>query len=152
VGAEIANASNVGRDVGAVASFVGLCRGERGTLSGIDLECYPAMAYLELDAIINAASARWMLESVTVIHRYGRILSGERIVMVAAGARHRSDAFAAAEFIMDFLKQDAPFWKRELRVGCDPIAACWVSAKSSDAMAATRWGAFKSKIDGRISE
>lgn len=148
VGAEIEHASSIGKDVGAVASFVGLCRGEDGTLNGIDLESYPAMAYLEFDAIIDAASARWMLESVTVIHRYGRILAGEGIVLVAVAARHRGDAFAAADFIMDFLKQDAPFWKRELHVAGDPDAPRWVSAKSADAVAAKRWGAIKTKVDG----
>lgn len=142
VGSEIARVSSVGNDVGAVASFVGLCRGEGGTLDGVNLESYPAMAYIEFDAIINAAAARWPLEGVTIIHRYGQILAGERIVLVVVASCHRSDAFAGAEFIMDFLKQDAPFWKRELRVAGGTNAR-WVTAKSADAMAAARWGVIQ---------
>jgi molybdopterin synthase catalytic subunit len=142
VATEIESVSSVSNDAGAVASFVGLCRSEGGTLDGVDLESYPAMAYVEFDAIINAAAARWALEGVTIIHRYGRILTGERIVLVVVASRHRSDAFAGAEFIMEFLKQDAPFWKRELRVAGDTNAR-WVAAKSADAMAAARWGVIQ---------
>jgi molybdopterin synthase catalytic subunit len=87
VGAEIAAVSAAMMDAGAVASFVGLCRGEGGAVDGVDLEAYPAMAYLEFDSIINAAAARWTLQAVTVIHRYGRISVGERIVLVAVAAR-----------------------------------------------------------------
>ena len=140
VGAEIANASSIGKDVGAVVSFVGVCRDEGGTLSGIDLECYPAMAYLELDAIISAASVRWALESATVIHRYGRIPIGEHIVLVAVASRHRGEAFAAADLIMDFLKRDAPFWKREFRGSGEREVANWVDPKLADAVAVARWG------------
>ncbi|ULK98528.1 molybdenum cofactor biosynthesis protein MoaE [Bradyrhizobium sp. I71] len=140
VGAEIGAICSVVEDAGAVASFVGLCRGEGGTLDGVYLESYPAMAYLEFDSIINAADERWSLGAVTIIHRYGRVLAGERIVLVAVAARHRKEAFAAAEFIMDFLKHDAPFWKRELRADGDSGAAGWVAAKASDASAAARWG------------
>jgi molybdopterin synthase catalytic subunit len=145
VGAEIAAVSAAVTNVGAVASFVGLCRGEGGTLDGVDLESYPAMAYLELDSIINAAAARWTLQAVTIIHRYGRILVGERIVLVAVAARHRKEAFSSAEFIMDFLKRDAPFWKRDLRVAGEANALGWVAAKPADTLAAARWGAVKKK-------
>lgn len=152
VGAEIADASSIGSDVGAIASFVGLCRGEGGTLNGVDLEAYPEMARRELDTIVSAASSRWALEGVTVIHRYGHILTGERIVLVAVAARHRRDAFAAAEFMMDFLKQSAPFWKRELCVAEHSNASRWVEAKSADAVAASRWGAVEGRPEKGISE
>jgi molybdopterin synthase catalytic subunit len=148
VGMEISNASGVGKHVGAVVSFVGLCRDEGSSLSGIDLESYPAMAYLELDAIITAASARWALESATVIHRYGRILIGDRIVLVAVASRHRGEAFAAADFIMDFLKQDAPFWKRELLVNSEREVAYWVDPKLTDAIAVRRWAPSRTKVKG----
>jgi molybdopterin synthase catalytic subunit len=117
---------------------------EGGTLNGIDLESYPAMAYLEFDAIVDAVDAR-------ECDRYPPLwsnLAGERIVLAAVAARRRGDAFAAVDFIMDFLKRDAPFWKRELHVAGDPEAPRWVSAKSADAVAAKRWGAIKSKVDG----
>jgi molybdopterin synthase catalytic subunit len=148
VGTEISNASGIGKDVGAVVSFVGLCRDEGSTLSGIDLESYPAMAYLELDAIITAASARWALESAKVIHRYGRVLIGENIVLVVVASRHRGEAFAAADFIMDFLKQDAPFWKRELCVTGEREVAHWVDPKLTDAIAVTRWAPSRTKVRG----
>jgi molybdopterin synthase catalytic subunit len=139
VGSEIARAASASDDIGAIASFVGLCRGEGGSLEGIEIEAYPAMARVELDRILQAASARWALDSVAVVHRFGRISVGERIVLVVVAARHRGDAFAAAEFIMDFLKQSAPFWKRGLNADGDREASRWIGAKSADAVAASRW-------------
>jgi molybdopterin synthase catalytic subunit len=125
------------RDIGALVSFTGLCRDEAGTLAALELEHYPEMAEQEIGAIAAEALARWPLQGLTVIHRYGLIHPGEKIVLVLAAARHRGEAFAAAEFLMDYLKTRAPFWKKEhLAAGG---AGGWVDAKSSDDEAAARW-------------
>ncbi len=102
-------------DIGALVCFTGLCRDEAGTLAALELEHYPGMAELEIAAIAADALARWPLQGLTVLHRYGLIRPGEKIVLVAAAARHRAEAFAAAEFLMDYLKTRAPFWKKEHR-------------------------------------
>src|SRR5271156_1184892 len=151
VGSEIARAASPSDDIGAIASFVGLCSGEGGSLEGIEIEAYPAMARVELDRILHSASARWALDSVKVVHRYGRISVGERIVLVVVAARHRRDAFAAAEFIMDFLKQSAPFWKRGLNAG-DREASRWIGAKSVDAVAASRWNEEGTNVTATCEE
>ena len=101
-------------DIGAVVSFTGLCRGDDG-LVALTLDCYVEMAEAEIARLVEAARARWPLHGVTVIHRYGRLLPGEPIVLVAAASAHRAAAFAAAEFLMDYLKTRAPFWKKEER-------------------------------------
>jgi molybdopterin synthase catalytic subunit len=125
------------RDIGAVVAFTGLCRDEQGRLSALELEHYPGMAEAEIARVADEALARWPLAGLTVIHRHGPIRPGERIVLVVAAARHRSEAFAAAEFLMDYLKTRAPFWKKErLADGTD---AGWVAAKSDDDAAAARW-------------
>ena len=138
VGAEIAVLHEGRRDVGAVASFVGLCRDEGGRLSALELEHYPGMAEAEIARVVDEALARWPdLTAVTAIHRHGRILPGERIVLVAAASPHRVSAFAAAEFLMDFLKTRAPFWKKEhLAEGTE---GDWVEAKAADDAQAGRW-------------
>jgi molybdopterin synthase catalytic subunit len=125
------------RDIGAIVSFTGLCRDEDGTLAALELEHYPGMAEAEIARVAEEAAARWPLRALTVIHRYGRISPGERIVLVIAAARHRGEAFAAAEFLMDYLKTKAPFWKKEHRADAAP--AGWVEAKASDDAAAERW-------------
>jgi molybdopterin synthase catalytic subunit len=119
---------------GAVATFTGYVRGDGG-LSALTLEHYPGMTEREIARIAAEAATRWTLSGVTIIHRTGRLVVGERIVLVAVAASHRSAAFAACEFLMDYLKTRAPFWKQEERDG----NARWVEARDSDDAAAERW-------------
>lgn len=135
---EAARLTQPGGDVGALVIFTGLCRGEAGSLSALELEHYPGMAEAEIGRIARDALARWPLAGLTVIHRFGLIRPGENIVLVAAASAHREAAFEAASFLMDYLKSRAPFWKREHRN--DGSAGGWVSAKESDDKAAARWG------------
>jgi len=124
-------------DVGAVASFVGLVRkASDGTpIRGMTLEHYPGMTEKALEDICDQAGGRWDLQDVVVIHRVGALLPGDRIVMVGVASAHRGEAFAACEFIMDYLKTRAPFWKKE-----DTAAGSrWVEARGSDDAAAERW-------------
>ena len=124
-------------DIGAIASFVGLARDidEGSGVAAMTLEHYPGMTEKALVALVDEASARWTLQDVTVIHRIGRLLPGDPIVLVAVASRHRSEAFAACEFIMDYLKTQAPFWKKEET----PEGERWVEARASDDAAAARW-------------
>lgn len=124
-------------DAGAVASFLGLCRGERGRLKALELEHYPGMAEAEIVRIAEAAQGRWPLFGVLAVHRTGLVGVGEPIVLVAAGSSHRDAAFDAVRFVMDFLKTDAPFWKREHLV--DGTVGEWVDATDSDDRARERW-------------
>ena len=124
-------------DVGAVVSFVGYCRDEGGSLAALELEHYPGMAEEEIARAASEAEARWPLIGATIIHRYGRIAPGERIVLVAVAAEHRGPAFAAAEMLMDYLKTRAPFWKRAIR--SDGAVEGWVEAKREDDRSAARW-------------
>jgi len=133
VGAELAALSAGDDDAGAVASFVGLVRGSE--VAAMTLEHYPGMTEKALAAIVDEARGRWPLRAVRVIHRIGRLAPGERIVLVAVSSRHRQAAFAACEFIMDYLKTQAPFWKREET----PAGSRWVDARDSDDAAARRW-------------
>jgi molybdopterin synthase catalytic subunit len=125
------------RDIGALVTFTGLCRDEAGTLAALELEHFPGMAEAEIGRVAQAALARWPLQGLTVIHRHGRIEAGDKIVFVAAAAAHRGEAFAAAEFLMDYLKTQAPFWKKEHRL--DGAPGGWVEAKAKDDEAAARW-------------
>jgi molybdopterin synthase catalytic subunit len=125
------------RDIGALVSFTGLCRDEDGALAALELEHYPGMAEEEIGRVAREALSRWPLLGLTVIHRFGPIRPGERIVLVLAAARHRGEAFAAAEFLMDYLKTRAPFWKKEHL--SDGSSGGWVAAKSEDDAAAGRW-------------
>ena len=138
-GAETAALARGRRDVGAVATFVGYCRDEGGRLAALELEHYPGMAEEEMARAAREAEERWPLIGVTAIHRTGRIAPGEQIVFVAVAAAHRSEAFAAAEMLMDYLKTRAPFWKRAIRA--DGAVEGWVEAKGDDNSAAARWGA-----------
>ena len=124
-------------DIGAVVTFTGICRGEENgeAIAALTLEHYPAMAEAEIARQVEAAERRWSLLGVRVIHRFGRIAPGEEIVLVVTASSHRHDAFAAAEFLMDYLKTRAPFWKQEER----PQGKAWVDAKRSDDAAAGRW-------------
>jgi molybdopterin synthase catalytic subunit len=126
-------------DVGAVVSFIGCCRDEGGWLTALELEHYPGMAEEEIARAAGEAEARWPLMGATIIHRYGRIAPGERIVLVAVAAEHRGAAFAAAEMLMDYLKTRAPFWKRAIR--SDGSVEGWIESKKDDDLSAARWSA-----------
>ncbi len=134
-GAECADFGQGGRDVGAVVTFLGVVRDDSGTLARMEIEHYPGMTEKAITAIAEEATARWKLADVLVIHRYGTLVPGEAIMMVATAARHRAAAFAAAEFLMDYLKSRAPFWKKEF----GPDGAEWVAAKDEDEASLTRW-------------
>ncbi len=123
--------------VGGIALFVGTVRGLSSDdgVTAMTLEHFPGMTESELERIEAEARQRWPLEDVTIIHRVGRLLPGEQIVMVAVSSAHRQAAFDGAQFIMDFLKTDAPFWKAEERDG----KTSWVEAKDSDDAARARW-------------
>lgn len=120
---------------GAVVTFTGLVRDDGGTLTAMEIEHYPGMTTRAIAAIMAEAEARWSLQGALVIHRYGQLAGGEAIMMVATAARHRAEAFAAAEFLMDYLKSRAPFWKKEIRAE----GAAWVEAKMADEAALKRW-------------
>ena len=141
-GQETAALHGARTDIGALVTFMGYCRDEAGTLAALELEHFPGMAEAEIERIAVEAEKRWPLLGLTIIHRFGRIRPGEPIVLVATASAHRAAAFAAAEFLMDFMKTDAPFWKREDRIGMstDPQAAdAWVEAKDADNSAKARW-------------
>jgi len=129
LGAEV-RAISANSKVGAVASFVGLVRDVKMTL-----EHYPGMTERAIAGIVEQAKGRWNVMDCTVIHRYGDLAPNDQIVLVAVASAHRGDAFAACEFIMDYLKTQAPFWKKEHRPG----GASWVEARVSDDEAAERW-------------
>ncbi len=120
---------------GAVVTFTGLVRDNGGSLAAMEIEHYPGMTEKAIAAMMDQAMARWSLADALVIHRYGRLAGGEAIMMVATASRHRADAFAAAEFLMDYLKSRAPFWKKE--IGAD--GAAWVAAQQTDEDALRRW-------------
>jgi molybdopterin synthase catalytic subunit len=139
VSAETAKLTRGRTDVGAVVTFTGICRGTEGEepIAALTLEHYPDMAEAEIARHVEEAKARWPLFGVTVIHRYGRIVPGEDIMMVATASSHRQAAFAAAEFLMDYLKTRAPFWKQIEKAS----GSTWVDAKATDDAAAARWNA-----------
>jgi molybdopterin synthase catalytic subunit len=126
-------------DIGAVVSFLGLCRSEDDNLVALELEHYPGMAEAEIGRIAATAMTRWPLLGLTVIHRHGRIAPGAPIVLVVATSSHRAAAFAGANFVMDFLKTRAPFWKKEHRR--DGSTGDWVEARDQDDTAVARWHA-----------
>jgi molybdopterin synthase catalytic subunit len=137
IGAEMARLTAADPDIGAVVSFTGLVRqltGD-GPITAMELEHYPGMTEQALQQIAAEAQARWPLQGVRVIHRYGSLEPGDRIVLVLAASRHRQAAFEAAEFLMDYLKTRAPFWKKEDHAG----VARWVDARDADDSAAARW-------------
>lgn len=135
--AEIASASQDQGDIGAVVTFSGLCRDEAGTLAALELEHYPGMAERQLERLAQKAAERWPLDALTIIHRFGRIEPGQSIVLVVTASAHRQAAFAAADFLMDYLKSNAPFWKREITK--DGQVRGWVEAKAEDDAALDRW-------------
>ncbi|KQM30834.1 molybdopterin synthase catalytic subunit [Rhizobium sp. Leaf68] len=123
--------------IGAVVTFTGLCRDEGGALSALELEHYPGMAEAEMTRIARLAIERFDLRGLTAIHRYGKIATGDNIVLVIAASSHRQAAFDGANFVMDYLKTAAPFWKKEH--GTDGTAGGWVSAKDADEGAKEKW-------------
>jgi len=139
ISAEVALMTRGRTDIGAVVSFAGLCRADENgePIAALTLEHYPGMAEAEIARHVEDAHARWPLLGVTVIHRYGRIVPGEVIVLVATASSHREAAFAAASFLMDYLKTRAPFWKQVETVA----GTTWVEAKATDDAAAARWAA-----------
>ena len=144
VGAETEALAAGRTEVGAVASFVGYVRADKlagesaedQAVSAMTLEHYPGMTEKSLEAIVAEAESRWSLLGVRVIHRFGRLVPGDRIVFVGVAGSHRGEAFAACEFIMDYLKTRAPFWKKE----DTPEGGRWVDAREADDAAAEKWG------------
>jgi len=137
VGAEIAALRRANPKIGAVASFVGVVRdvNEGGTVEEMALEHYPGMTERSIEEIINQARGRWNVHDALVVHRVGTLKPTDQIVLVVVTSGHRGDAFAACEFIMDYLKTRAPFWKKEKT----PSGARWVDARVADDIAAERW-------------
>src|SRR4051812_44947820 len=137
VGREIAAIRNGNAQVGAVASFVGVVRdiNDGSKVADMELEHYPGMTEKAITAIIDEAKSRWNIYDVLVIHRIGRLKPTDQIVLVVVASAHRGDSFAACEFVMDYLKTQAPFWKKEQT----PAGARWVEARASDDTAAERW-------------
>ena len=136
-GAEIERLTQGRTDVGAAVSFTGLCRddGETGTISAMELEHFPGMAEEELSRIEAEARSRWPLIDSLIVHRHGRLVPGDPIVLVVTLSAHRQAAFEAANFLMDYLKTSAPFWKKE----DNARGGEWVAAKSTDDSARDRW-------------
>jgi molybdopterin synthase catalytic subunit len=138
VGAEIARLTAGRTDIGAVVSFTGLMRADnRGkAITGMVLEHYPGMTDSELQRVEAEAHRRWPLQASLIVHRVGPLQPGDNIVLVVTAAAHRQAAFEAAEFLMDYLKTEAPFWKKEIAIDGQ---AAWVEARASDELAAERW-------------
>jgi len=144
VSAEIAALRRGNPKIGAVASFVGVVRdvNDGDSVAALKLEHYPGMTEKAIEAIVAEAKARWDIADVTVVHRVGELKPLDQIVLVVVAGGHRGDAFAACEFIMDYLKTRAPFWKKEQT----PHGARWVEARSSDDEAAERWAGAKKDV------
>ena len=137
-GSEIAALHARDPAIGAVVSFTGYCRDEGGTLAALELEHFPGMAEQALTEIAKQAQERWPLQGVTVIHRHGKLVPGDPIVLVVTASVHRRAAFEAADFLMDYLKTRAPFWKKEHPREAGGKAR-WVDAKAADDEDAGRW-------------
>jgi molybdopterin synthase catalytic subunit len=137
VAAEVEKLTRGRTDIGAVVTFTGICRADENgePIAALNLEHYPSMAEAEIARHVEEARSRWPLMGVTVIHRHGRIQPGENIVLVVTASSHREAAFAAASFLMDYLKTRAPFWKQVEKVSGN----IWVDAKATDDAAAERW-------------
>ena len=137
IAAEVARLTRGRTDIGAVATFTGICRGSEAgeNIAAMTLEHYPGMAEAEIARHADEALSRWPLQGLTVIHRFGRIAPGENIVLVVTASAHRQAAFEAAEFLMDYLKTSAPFWKREESAD----GTSWIEARDHDDAAAARW-------------
>ncbi|MEW9305282.1 molybdenum cofactor biosynthesis protein MoaE [Labrys neptuniae] len=142
VSAEIAALTGGRTDIGAVVNFIGICRAgpDDDRISAMTLDHYPEMAQAELERIEAEARGRWPLQGVSIIHRHGRLVPGDNIVLVVTASMHRQAAFEAASFLMDYLKTRAPFWKKEERAS----GTGWVAARDEDDAAAARWTTKKS--------
>ncbi|WP_438986373.1 molybdenum cofactor biosynthesis protein MoaE [Marivivens donghaensis] len=134
-GAELNAFTDTVAGAGAVVSFTGVVRDVDGGLVAMEIEHYPGMTEKAIAAIVSEAQSRWDLAGALVIHRHGRLTAGDQIMMVATASRHRVDAFQAAEFLMDYLKSRAPFWKKEMTQSGDG----WVEARDEDEAALDRW-------------
>ncbi|WP_444463162.1 molybdenum cofactor biosynthesis protein MoaE [Rhodobacter capsulatus] len=134
-GSELSAFSESRENIGAVVGFLGLVRDDTGNLEALEIEHYPGMCDSAIAAMLEQARGRWDLADALVIHRHGRLAVGAPIMMVATAARHRVAAFEAAEFLMDYLKSRAPFWKKEV----SRDGASWVAAKDADEDALARW-------------
>jgi molybdopterin synthase catalytic subunit len=150
LGAEVAALRRGQPGVGAVASFIGTVRdmNDGSAVSAMELEHYPGMTEKALDKIEAVARKRWELLGVTIVHRVGPLLPLDQIVLVAVACAHRGNAFAACEFIMDYLKSEAPFWKKEQT----PEGARWVDARIADASALARWGIRSINASGEAAD
>jgi molybdopterin synthase catalytic subunit len=135
--AEIEHARKASAGIGAVVTFSGICRDEGGILSALHLEHYPGMAHASIQRIADAAIARFGLNALSVIHRYGTIPVGDNIVLVVAAAPHRQSAFDGANYVMDYLKTEAPFWKK--MVSTDGTDNHWVEPRNADTESQVRW-------------
>ena len=136
IGAETTTFASGHKDMGAIVTFTGIVRDLPGDpLQAMEIEHYPGMTEAALTEIAQLAIDRWKLGDALVIHRYGRLVPGEMIMMVATASKHRKNAFEAAEYLMDYLKSRAPFWKREITDACES----WVASKAEDEDALTRW-------------
>jgi|TARA_B110000967_G_C18726346_1_gene480309 molybdopterin synthase catalytic subunit len=136
IGAETTAFAAGHKEMGAIVTFTGIVRDlPDDPLQAMEIEHYPGMTEAALTEIAQTAIDRWTLGDALVIHRYGRLVPGEMIMMVATASKHRKDAFEAAEYLMDYLKSRAPFWKREIT----DIGESWVASKAEDEDALTRW-------------
>ena len=135
MGAEVRRFEGSVSGAGAIVTFSGLVRDDGGKLTAMEIEHYPAMTERAVEAIRLEAMDRWSLLGAVIVHRFGRLHPGEQIMMVATAARHRADAFMAAQFLMDYLKSRAPFWKKEI----GPDGENWVAARDEDEDALARW-------------
>ncbi|MHC1549524.1 molybdenum cofactor biosynthesis protein MoaE [Phyllobacterium sp. K27] len=137
IATEMRQISGESRNIGAVVTFSGLCRDEAGTLAALEIEHYPGMAEAEMGRVAADVLERWTLTGLTIIHRFGLIKPGENIVLVMAASVHREAAFNAASFLMDYLKNTAPFWKKEHLITGEERG--WIEAKTKDQEAFKRW-------------
>lgn len=138
IGVETQKVRAIDGDAGAIVTFSGICRDEGGRLGALELEHYPGMAETEIGRIAADAAVRWPLSAITIIHRYGRMMPGDNIVLVVTASAHRQAAFEAASFLMDFMKTRAPFWKKEV-LSDKSQPSRWVSARHEDDHAERRW-------------
>lgn len=135
--AEAAKLTHGRSDIGAVVTFTGFCRSEGGALTALEIEHYPGMAEDEIQRVAREADSRWPLEGIIAIHRFGLIQPGEPIILVVTASQHRAEAFSAAAFLMDYLKTEAPFWKKQHLTGGG--TGDWVEAKAEDDAAVRKW-------------
>jgi molybdopterin synthase catalytic subunit len=139
--AEAASLTDGRCDIGALVTFTGLCRDEGGTLAALEIEHYPGMAEVEIRRVAHESASRWPLEGIIAVHRYGLVRPGEPIVLVVTASAHRAEAFAAAAFLMDYLKTEAPFWKKQHFFGGS--IGDWVEARQEDQAAAQKLRVLK---------